>query len=241
MGWTLGAALAEGYRLGGLGQGSSSGGSGWGIYPLLVLLGAAASAWLLFLAALTWQQQRQWAPGSGRPGAALGFGLGLWGSLVRASWLPLPLRGLGSRLPFKGSGPNLIELSIDSGPPSSDRSSLSMSSSLATNRTLADLVPGGSPFPTARTLGGGWAPSHGPSDAAAGATATAAGLPPSGSTAAGERPRGLSWAAPVGSVVQEGAAGGAGVGQDAAYATSRLVRSHPSRRSLTTSPEGDAQ
>ncbi|PRW21038.1 putative apyrase 7 [Chlorella sorokiniana] len=139
MGWTLGAALAEGYQLGGLGQGSS-GSSSWGAYALWLLLGATASAWLLYLAATGWQQQLQRPPGSSRLGATLGLsGLGLWASLGRASWLPQPLRGLGSRLPFKGSGPNLIELSIDSGPPSTDRSSLSMSSSLATSRTLADL------------------------------------------------------------------------------------------------------
>lgn len=239
MGWTLGAALAEGYRLGGLGQGSGGSGS-WGVYVLLLLLGAAASAWLLYLAVATWQQQRQWAPGSARLGTPLGLpGHGWLGGLWRASWLPLPLRGLGGRLAFKGSGPNLIELSIDSGPPSSDRSGLSMGSSLATNRTLTDLVPGGSPFPTTRGLGGGWAAGHGPNGAAAGGAAGAAGLP-AGGAAAGERPRGPSWVAPAGDGAQEGPAGDAGVGQDAAYATSRLARSHPSRRSLTTSPEGDA-
>lgn len=222
MGWTLGAALAEGYRLGGLSL-SSSGSSSWGVYALFLLLGATASAWLLYLAITGWQQQLQRPPGSARPGGALSLpGLSLWASLWRASWLPQPLRGLGSRLPFKGSGPNLIELSIDSGPPASDRSSLSMGSSLATNRTLADLVPGGSPFPTTHLLGGGWAPSLGPNGTAAGSAASAAGL--------------LS-----GPTAQEGTAGGAAVGQDAVYATSRLARSHPSRRSLTTSPEGEVQ
>lgn len=235
MGWTLGAALAEGYRLGGLGQGSSGGGT-WGAYTLL-LSAAAASAWLLYLAVAMWQQQRQRVPGSGRLGVALSLpGWGMWGGLWRAAWLPTPLRGLGSRLPFKGSGPNLIQLSIDSSPPSSDRSSL------ATGRTLTDLVPGGSPFPTTRALGGGWVASHGPNGAAAGSTGSAAGLP-AGGAAAGEWPRGLPWAAPAGAGALEGPAGAAaaGVGQGAAYATSRLARSHPSRRSLTTSPEGGAQ
>lgn len=229
MGWTLGAALAEGYRLGGMGQYSSNGGT-WGTRQALWLLAAvAASGALVYLAATSWRQQRQRLNGSGRAGLGLGGGFGL------ASWLPLPLRSLVGRLPGKGSGAHLVELSIDSPPPSTDRSGSSLGSSLATSRTLSDLVPGGSPFPSSRTSGGSWAA---PNGLAPGGTAAA--LP--GGSAAGGRPRSLSWGVLGGAAGHEAPASGAGAGQDEAYASSRLGRSRTySRRSLSNGPDVDPQ
>ena len=210
MGWTLGAALAEGYRLGGLGHRSAGGGvfsaSSWASPgPFWLLVGGASAAFLLW-AAVDTCLQRRWL----RPLSARGPGAG---------WLARVLRG-GGKLAAKGSGGHL-ELTLDT-PLSTDRSSISDLSSAPV---------------TGRSVTCGWPPAVGPAAAmqlaaAAGADAHANGSSKGTSSA---RPRSLSWAA-----LHDAPAGGSGpVQQEQGPPLSRLGRSRNfSRRNLASS-DGD--
>lgn len=228
MGWTLGAALAEGYRLGGLGQRRSGllpSGAWASPGPVWLLAGGASAAFLLWLVLAGWRQRRlrSGTARSSRAGLGLpGLGLGAWPPASR-SWLQLlAWRGGGgpsSKLSSKGSGQHL-DLAVGDTPLSTERSSLS-------DDTTASLPPSG------RSTLSGWAPLDGGGAAAPQVPAGAVGGSANGSATAG--PRSLSWAA-----LHDAPAGGSGlVQQEEGPPLSRLGRSRTySRRSLA-SPDGD--
>ncbi|KAL4451373.1 hypothetical protein ABPG77_009445 [Micractinium sp. CCAP 211/92] len=143
VGWTLGAALAEGYRLAGLGQ--DAGGTVFslsGVGPLLLLLSAASAA--AALAVLTAPVCRRLLTSAVRSGGGGGRLLG-W-LLSQGSFL--------RKLSTKRSG-ELISLGIEPSPPSTDRSELSTVADSSIGG-LAGLSGGvssrlGSPLPTARS------------------------------------------------------------------------------------------
>ncbi|PSC71682.1 putative apyrase 7 [Micractinium conductrix] len=219
VGWTLGAALEEGYRLAGLGQGGGSVfNRSWATPALWFLAGAGSAAALLRLAAERWRGQR-WPRG---PGWLLGRG------------------GVLSKLQAKGSA-ELISLGLDT--PPSTRSSPRGSGA---GPGLPSLVyPGSlssrsaSPLPSGRSAG--WLSTRAASQQAADGGEAAAAAAVGEASLAGSP----SWAAQVAAPVAAADGGGSGppgVPRESSYSSNlnRLGRSgHFSRRSASAlaSPE----
>lgn len=215
VGWTLGAALAEGHRLGGLGHANAIGHSSWGSPgPLWLLVGSASATFLLYMLVAHWWRSPLWLGGATARGAGGGGGGG---------WLSLVPR---SRLVHKISG--VSDLSLDT-PSSGDASTV--------RSALSDMTFAGTPLPSGRSLAGGW----GGLSAGQPAAVAAAGVAAANDGDVAVHIRSQSWAALGTAPAADAFAGGTSPVLDAAgfAPLSRLGRSRTfSRRSLTSAEAG---